>query len=303
MPGDSKALKRFVISLSKNYANLCDQVFAPSESIAELIRKRGVKTPIAVIPTGVNLNQFKNANGKQFRRIMGIPDNAFVVGHLGRLAKEKNLEFLVNAVIAFLKKYPEEKNTCFLLVGEGPMKDTIKAMFAKFNLSDRLYTVGILGSSEVANTYNAMDVFAFASKSETQGMVITEAMAGGAPVVAIDAPGVREVVRDGINGRLLTSENIDEFAEALQWIRSKSIVERKLLQAKAEATAIEFSMPHTAEKALKIYNKLNRLSQLDRQDEFDSWTNSLNFIEAEWDRIKDIFDAVGDAVFPQGDEN
>ncbi|NNC66804.1 MAG: glycosyltransferase, partial [Gammaproteobacteria bacterium] len=71
MPGDSQALKRFVISLSTNYANLCDLIFAPSESIAEMIRERGVETPIAVVPTGVNLSRFENANGLQFRKMLG----------------------------------------------------------------------------------------------------------------------------------------------------------------------------------------------------------------------------------------
>lgn len=302
MPGDSKALKRFVISLSTNYANLCDQVFAPSESIAEMLRERGVKTPIAVVPTGVNLERFKNTNGKQFRASENIPEKTFVIGHLGRLAKEKNLEFLANAVITFLKKYSDSNAICFLLVGEGPMKDVIKRMFTESDFSDRLFTVGILESSKVVNAYNAMDIFAFASKSETQGMVITEAMAGGAPVVALDAPGVREVVHDGINGRLLKNENIDEFAEALHWVQSKSISERAELQSAARTTAVEFSMPRSADKALVIYKKLTQQSALDRDEEYDVWTTTLHFIEAEWDRITNIFDAAGDAIYPDDHE-
>ncbi len=303
VPGDSQALKRFVIELSTNYANLCDQVFVPSESIAAIVRERGVKTPVAVVPTGVNLSRFKNADGLKFRKSIGISKDAFVIGHLGRLAKEKNLEFLTHAVISFLKKHAQANKVCFLLAGEGPMNNVIQEMFADNNLSNQLYTVGILDSNEVANAYNAMDIFAFASKSETQGMVITEAMAGGAPVVAIDAPGVREVVRDQINGRLLQSENIDEFTAALDWIESKSIKERQELQKQAEATAVEFSMQRSADKALEHYQRIKSQSLSSRNEEYFSWASALNFIEAEWERLKGITDAVGAAINPEQSED
>ena len=303
MPGDSQALKRFVISLSTNYANLCDLIFAPSESIAEMIRGRGVETPIAVVPTGVNLSRFENANGLQFRKILGISKDTFVIGHLGRLAKEKNLEFLTDAVISFLKKHSTKNKVCFLLAGEGPMKETIIDLFSENNLSDLLYTVGILNADEVADAYNAMDVFTFASKSETQGMVITEAMAGGAPVVAIDAPGVREVVRDGINGRLLDSENIDEFTNALEWIQSKPEPEITKLQINARATAVEFSMQHSADKALEHFQKLQQKTLKHRHREYHSWTSALNLIEAEWKRIKEFSDAASAALIPDDTKN
>ena len=144
------------------------------------------------------------------------------------------------------------------MAGEGPMKETIIDLFAENNLSDLLYTVGILNADEVADAYNAMDVFAFASKSETQGMVITEAMAGGAPVVAIDAPGVREVVRDGINGRLLDSENIDEFTNALEWIHSKPEPEIIKLQKKQELPQWNFQCSTLQIKLLNTFKSFNK---------------------------------------------
>ena len=298
VPGDSDALKRFVIKLSTNYANLCDLVFAPSESIAEMIRERGVKTPITVIPTGVALDRFKQENGKQFRKSIGIPNNAFVVGHLGRLAKEKNLEFLANAVIAFLKKYKDEDTLCFLLAGEGPMQQTIKEMFAMHKLSDKLFTVGILNFDNVPDAYQAMDVFAFSSKSETQGMVITEAMAGGNPVVAIDAPGVREVARDRVNGRLLQVEDENDFADALKWIYTKPKDKKDQLIKNAKKTAKEFSMQCSADKALEQFEKLKHKTLTHRQKEYHSWTSALNLMEAEWERIKEITEAFGAAFAP-----
>src|SRR5687767_10461248 len=109
VPGDSPALQRFVVQLSTGYANLCDRVVAPSESVASLITARGVETPIAVIPTGVDLKRFSPGDGSGFRREVGIPEGSLVVGHLGRLAPEKNLRFLAEAVARFVGDTPRAR--------------------------------------------------------------------------------------------------------------------------------------------------------------------------------------------------
>lgn len=116
MPGNSKLLQQFVIDLSTNYANLCDLVFTPSDSIRELIIKRGVSSNIVTLPTGVDTRKYLKADGMAFRQTLGIPENAFVIGHLGRLAKEKNLDFLSDAIIKFLLKCPQSMNCYFLLI-------------------------------------------------------------------------------------------------------------------------------------------------------------------------------------------
>ncbi|MDH3691951.1 MAG: glycosyltransferase [Gammaproteobacteria bacterium] len=296
VPGNSQAMKRFVIRLTTNYANLCDQVFAPSESIAGLIRERGVQAPIAVVPTGVSLTRFSAGNGSQFRRSVGIPDDAFVVGHLGRLAKEKNLEFLAKAVAIFIGETKSARKSCFLLIGQGPMKVVIQEIFSQHACSDLLYTAGILDSSEVASAYRAMDVFAFTSKSETQGMVLTEAMASDVPIVALDAPGVREVVRDRCNGRLLDVEGIDTFCSALRWIADLSAGERTSVAQEVRNTALEFSMERVTDRALALYQQVREKSLNHRSKEYHSWTGAMNVIGSELIRLRGIAGAVGAAL-------
>ncbi|HEU5359886.1 MAG TPA: glycosyltransferase, partial [Candidatus Deferrimicrobiaceae bacterium] len=200
VPGDSPRLKRFVLDLVTGYCNLCDAVIAPSQTVAEEIGRRGVKVPVEVIPTGVNVGVFSSGNGDAFRKRMGIPPDAFLIGHVGRLAPEKNLEFLAGCVIRFLHR---TRRAHFLLVGEGVLKKEIERTFAAQELAERFHSLGVMDHPELASAYQAMDVFVFASRTETQGMVLTEAMAAGTPVVAVDASGVREVVRDGENGRLV----------------------------------------------------------------------------------------------------
>lgn len=290
VPGDSEPLKRFVIRLSTSYANLCNKVFAPSESVAAVLRERGVRTPIDVVPTGVDLTRFSGGSGEGFRQAVGIPADAFVVGHVGRLAEEKNLRFLTEAVTAFLR---EEPRAHFVVVGNGPWHKVLRDRLAEAGLLERVHLVGVLEKMLLVSAYKAMDVFAFSSKSETQGMVLTEAMAAGVPVVALDASGVREVVRDGENGRLLMRESVADFAAALAWMARRSPEERAAMRARVDETARAFSMAASADKALAAYAALRESSFIDRQEELGIWDSALRRIRAEWELLRSMAGAAG----------
>jgi len=293
VPGDSPTLRQFVIELATQYANLCDQVFAPSESIASLLHERGVIAPIAVVPTGVSMERFARGDGAGFRASMGIPHDDFVVGHLGRLAPEKNLTFLAEAVAALLES---DTAAHFLVVGKGPSEADIHRIFERRGLSKRLWLVGVLEHPRLADAYHAMDAFAFASKTETQGMVLTEAMAAGVPVIALDASGVREIVQDGCNGRLLGEETRDAFCDALRWVAHVDSAQRSALSRAALETAHAFSLPRTADKALACYEALKSKALLvPRADENERWENLLHLIKAEWDIVKSVTAAAGSA--------
>ncbi len=273
LPGDSKVLKRFSIDLSTRYANLCDQIFAPSESVASILLKRGVETPISVVPTGVHFERFDGGSGPGFRMAMGIPEDAFVVGHVGRLAPEKNLQFLSAAVARFLKA---ESRAHFLVIGSGPSQKAIRKIFFREGIPGSIHFAGSLDHPLLTSAYKAMDVFAIASKTETQGMVLTEAMAAGVPVVGLDAPGAREVVIDQINGRLLGIESIADFASALEWIAVLDSKQKHKLRKGAVQTAQLFSIDRLVEKALECYETLLEKGPTSRHDKFRAWTASLS---------------------------
>ncbi|UJS18881.1 MAG: glycosyltransferase [Candidatus Jettenia sp.] len=282
VPGDSPALKRFVVALSAGYANLCDRVFAPSQSIADLLRQRGVETRIDIVPTGIYVKKFAKGYGMEFRRSLGIPQDAFVVGFVSRIAPEKNIMFLAQAVAIFLKK---EKNTYFLAIGKGPLENEIRDFFRRNKLEHRFRHPGALENRELVNAYHAMDVFAFASQTETQGLVLTEAMAAGIPVVALDAPGVREVLNDRMNGRLLFSDNEEEFASALQWVASLSAQEKENLKNAAREIARCFSIDRCAEHVLSIYKAVIDKGYTYRNTEDSTWASVIRMIKAETDLI------------------
>ena len=293
VPGDSAPVERFAIELATRYANLTDRVFAPSESIRELLRERGVTAPIDVVPTGIHPEKFASGDRMAWRKAKGIPEEAFVVGHLGRLALEKNLEFLAQAVAMFVADTPHAH---FLVVGTGPAEDTMREAFAQAGAESRLHNAGILKDQPLVDALHAMDVFAFTSKSETQGIVLTEAMAAGLPVVALDAPGAREVVADRKNGRLLHEASTEAFSAALQWVEQLPSDQMRDLREAARATAESYSMACTADKALEAYEetiaKLTGRVDKDQQD----WETIFSWVEAEWYVLKTLVGACGIAV-------
>jgi len=294
VPGNEHALQKFVIELSTGYANLADQVFAPSQSVEQLIRDRGVQSPIEVIPTGIGIDQFSRGEGQAFRQKHNIPPQAFVVGYLGRLAPEKNLGFLTGAVADFLKN---NENTFFLVAGQGPYEEIIKRDFFSRGVGDRLRLVGPMQGKDKADVYHAMDVFAFASQSETQGLVLTEALASQVPVVAVDASGVREVVEDRINGRLVMRQDKDEFISALSWVRDLAGPFREQMAGACLQTAKNFSMEKCTTKALEAYASLAvRHGFIRRGSEDSAWSQTVRLIKAEGGLVKNLTRAAGALV-------
>lgn len=291
--GDSEAAKRFVLELSTGYANCCDYVIAPSESVAEMIKARGVKTQIMVIPTGLHLSQYKGT-AENFRAESNIAKDAFVIGYVGRLSPEKNLPFLTRAVAAFLKK---EKKAVFLVVGSGPSKEELVEHFKEQHLEGQLCLGGEMTGTKLIEAFQALDVFAFSSLSETQGMVLNEAMAAGTPVVGVDASGVRDIVRDKINGRLVPEENEKDFAEALSWVLHRSPEAKRKLIAGAKKTALHFSMGRCADKALRLYESLQPSQGFQRKSSETAWLPFTERVEAEWHLLCNFTNATMDAAF------
>ncbi len=308
VPGDSPALKRFIIEAATRYANLADLVVAPSESIRKLLREREVTTPVEIVPTGVVLENFSRGEGAGVRRQLNIPEDSYVVGHLGRLAPEKNIQFLARSVVEFMR-YAKGRSDgtglphpCyFLVIGTGPEEPTIREIFREAGLDSQLHMLGTLQQPDLADALAAMDVFAFSSKSETQGMVLTEAMAVGLPVVAVDAPGAREVVKDQDNGRLLPDRaSVQEFAVALASLAEQSPPERSQMRETARRTAEAFSMDRTAEKILGCYASLQPHKDAGWADPEESWEASLRLIKTEWDILKSAGSAAGAALSRTG---
>lgn len=293
LPIQNDGMKNFIVELFAGYANLSDQVIAPSESVRAILLERGVKKPIEVVPTGVDLAKFSKGEGGVIRKRFGIPSDAVVIGTIGRLAIEKNLEFLIRCVAGFLKKNPKAH---FLLAGEGPLQDSVKTIFSGKEIAERLHMTGSLHGQDLIDCYHAMSVFAFASLSETQGIVLIEAMAAGLPIVAIDACGVREVVKDGYNGRLISEENEDAFIEALSWCVKQPDAQFALMKENAKATTKEFARDICAQKMLKVYQEVMAKEYISDDSKDSVWYSLAERLKNEWDMFKNMMQAGGAAI-------
>ena len=281
VPLNSDALKRFTIQMSTDYCNLCSHVIAPSESVARLLQERGVTTPVSAIPTGVDVKHFGSGNRSRFRRRLGIDEQAIVVGHVGRLAVEKNLDFLAQAVARYLADRPD---AVFLVVGSGESGETIERVVSRMAQPDQLVMAGPRTGQDLVDAYDAMDVFAFSSQSETQGMVLAEAMAAGVPAVALDGPGVREIVND-TNGSLLAGDAPEaEFARTLLELTADRERLKQLGQA-ARRSARQFSIEKCADRVLDVYERQVRDFAPERASDPGPWDRLLGRLEIEWNLL------------------
>jgi len=293
VPMDSPALKRVVIQLGTEYCNLCNQVIAPSGSIARLLRERGVTTPIEVIPTGIDIGFFAAGEGERFRKKTGIPLKARVIGHVGRLAKEKNLLFLAEAVAISLQDDP---SAVFLIVGEGDDREEMLEILGKEVVKHQVYAVGMLTGPDLAHAYAAMDYFVFASQTETQGLVLAEAMAAGKPVIALDGPGVREIIKHDENGLLLNGKaTTEEFAAALACLMH----DRELSQYcadKAMETAEGYGTELCVQSVLHCYEQVIERNGRSGESDLTPWDRLLSGIDVEWDLLVEKMLAASAAV-------
>ncbi|MDG5815459.1 glycosyltransferase [Chitinispirillales bacterium ANBcel5] len=293
IPGDSAAMKRFVAALATGYANLCDCVIAPSKSVAKEIIKRGVITPVEAIPTGICLSDFAEGNGKKFRKEHNIPSGAFVVGFISRLAPEKNLKFLAESVKEFLIR---NKKAHFLLVGSGPCEKDIKDCFNENTLSARFHHIGTVTGKNLVDAYHAMDVFAFTSFSETQGLVLTEAMASGVPVVALDSPVVSEIVSNLYNGIIVKKQRHDSFCDALSIMYHSSTIKKAQFKEAAFMTAKTYEKQLCVKKVLTIYSELLKKRYVKRDRTDSMWEKAMRMIKAELELIYNMTKATGAAM-------
>ena len=293
VPLDSPQLKRFVVQLATGYANLSDRVIAPCQSISNILKERGIETTIEVIPTGVDVQRMTQGNGSGIRKRLNIPPDAQVIGHTGRLAPEKNLQFLAKAVAEFIEYHPK---THFLVVGEGPSRSEIESIFINSSLNSNLHFTGSLKGQDLVNSYHAMDIFAFASKSETQGMVLIEAMAAGVQVVALDAPGARDVITPNKNGWLIDSDDPAAFVSALNQASGLSTEDAEKLHQSMEQTVEDFSMNRSVEQALALYTTLSSEQPCLKETEDSLWDSALRVLGEEW-KIWENIASSADAAF------
>ncbi len=197
-----------------SYYNRCQAVITPSHLAEQSLRRLGVESPITVIPTGVPLPPEGKIDAKaraHARNKLRIPPNDPMILYVGRIAKEKNLDLLLNAFSVTLKTIP---NAWLVLVGLGPALDEIRGQSAALGIADRTVFTGPTPRAEIDPIYAAADIFTFPSTTETQGLVVAEARAAGLPSIVANRGGAPQQVKHGVDG-WLAEPDIDSFVQTM----------------------------------------------------------------------------------------
>jgi glycosyltransferase involved in cell wall biosynthesis len=211
LPWMPKCIARlFARMVSRRQCNAVDAIVAPSQPMLDVLRKYGVKTHAEVIPTGLQAHSFKRSDGGGFRVKYGIALDRPVMLYVGRVAFEKNIDFLLRMAYELRKSQPD---ILLIVAGEGPAEASLHALSEDLGLQDNIQFIGYLDRHKELNAcYKSADIFVFASKSETQGLVLLEAMAQGVPVVAIAELGTKSILVEG-QGAMIAPDDESIFAD------------------------------------------------------------------------------------------
>lgn len=245
-----KALMRYAARhFSRRQCAQVDGLVLPSIAMDEALRRYGVHAFSKIIPTGIELSDFSHCDPDGFRRKHGIAPTRPVVVYVGRVAFEKNIEFLLLMLSQLRHSIPD---VLLIIAGEGPAEAKLRKTVEGLNLGANVLFVGYLErATELPACYCAGNAFVFASRTETQGLVLLEAMALGVPVVSTAVMGTRDILAAG-RGCRVADDNPVAFAATLQEVLTNSAL-RARLSLEAKQHALDWSAPQMAQQMLAFY--------------------------------------------------
>jgi glycosyltransferase involved in cell wall biosynthesis len=254
--------RKLARTISRRQCNAVDGIVSPSKPMLDVLKQYGIKTPAEVVATGLDDSSFANVDGEHFRMSHDIPLTQPMLLFVGRVAHEKNIGFLLEMHVELIKNHPD---ALLVITGEGPAEESIKQSIEKLGISNKVRMIGYLDRGhELIACYKAADIFVFASKSETQGLVLLEAMAQGTAVVAIAELGTKSILIEG-EGVLIAKDDINDFADKVSALLSDA-PKRQMIGEKGRQYAKEkWGAGVLAKKVAKFYKStINQKSSLSR---------------------------------------
>lgn len=242
-PFEPRLARAALIALTRRFANRCDAVIVPTAAMRERLREIGVRAPLYVVPSAIDAERFAaGRRSAHARALLGAADDATrVVLCVARLGREKNVELAIDAIAA-------APDLHLAIAGDGPQRAALEAHAARRGVRERVRFTGTLAPETMPDVYAASDAFVFPSTSETQGLVLAEALAAGVAVVAVDGPVNREVL--GGCGRLVPGE-----AAALAAALTAAATAPPVPQERSAALA-RFGRPAMTEAVLDVYRSV-----------------------------------------------
>lgn len=258
MPGI--ALRSLARTLSRRLCADTDHLIVPSAEMETVLRRYGIATPSTVIPTGIHLEEFSGGDGLRFRLAHGIAVDRPTLVTVSRLAREKNIAFLIEVVAALQPMFPD---LLFIVAGEGPDAQRLRALATAKGLEHNVCFFGNLDRrSALLDCYRAGDVFVFASPTETQGLVLLEALALGVPVVSTAVMGTASVLA-GAQGAVVAHETVAGFAATVASLL-RDADRRRVLSSAGPVDAARWGAAALVERVEELYGALSLLSRARR---------------------------------------
>ncbi|HEY6450653.1 MAG TPA: glycosyltransferase [Candidatus Cybelea sp.] len=251
VPFEPNATRFAASALTRAFANHADTVVVPTPAMAERLRALRVTVPIEVVPSGIDVGRFGAGRRDESLRVrLGVGRSERLLLYVGRLAREKNVELLVQALA-------RAKNDALKLViaGDGPHRHELERQARDAGVSAATCFLGIVPRDELPNLYASADLFLMPSTTETQGLVLAEALAAGAFVIAADAPQNREVL--GNAGRVV-DPTMEAFAEAFQPVPNWGLSHAR----EARTAALAFSIERQVDRMQALYESLVRPARI-----------------------------------------
>lgn len=252
-PLPSGLSRSYINTKVRNYCHLCDHVIAPSHAIARVVQRFRPDAPITILPTGIDVEHFASGNRETARAAYGIGEDEVVLLYVGRLAYEKNLDFLMRAVAPILRQSTPVR-VRLMMVGGGPAVTSLQTLAQQLKIEDKVIFTGFVDGKLLPDHYAAGDIFTFASRTETQGVSIAEALAAGLPCVIVGAMGAAEAVAHGHNG-LVVPPHQERFGEAVSQLVNDPQL-RLCMAQNARADAPTLSLQHRVDTLLDLYDSV-----------------------------------------------
>ena len=249
-------------TISRRQSNAVDGIVSPSKPMLDVLKQYGIKTPSEVVATGLDDSSFANVDGEHFRISHDIPLTQPMLLFVGRVAHEKNINFLLEMHVKLIRNHPD---ALLVITGEGPAEESIKHSMDRLGITNKVRMIGYLDRShELIACYKAADIFVFASKSETQGLVLLEAMAQGTAVVALAELGTKSILIEG-EGVLIAKDDIDDFAHKVSVLLSDPTKRQMIGERGRQYAQEKWGAGTLAKKVFKFYkNTINQKSSLSR---------------------------------------
>lgn len=255
------------------FGNACDTLIAPTQKVRDALRSYGVKKPIVVIPSGLDVEKFAKPKRGYLRKKLDITNSDKIILSVCRLGKEKSVDFLIKS---FKHVYETDPTAYLVLVGEGNERQQLTDLTIDLGINDRVKFTGGIPNERIPEVYADADLFLFASRTETQGLVILEAMISGLPVIAVADKAYKDIVKNDYNGYLL-KKNVVLFAEHINKLLHEDTL-RKQLGSNAHLTGKKFSAKETARELVKVYTDL----QANYVAEKNSWRDVTSTINSDF---------------------